>query len=56
MFETAEERLEIEKFVLLDQSEIFRVKNQRRSIDDFYSQAGETIADARQKLIKIIGL
>lgn len=56
IFETAEERLEIEKFVLLDQSEMFRVKNQRRNIDDFYSQAGKTIEDAREKLIKIIGL
>jgi hypothetical protein len=56
IFETEEEKLEIEKFVLLDRSSLFTVKNQRRGIDEFYEQAGEKIQNAREKLIQILGL
>lgn len=56
IFETPEEKLEIEKFVLLDNSSIFKVKNQRRSIDEFYEEGGELLKDARSKFLEIFGL
>lgn len=56
IFETDEEKLEIEKFVLLDNSSMFKVKNQRRTIEDFYCQAGENLKNARSTFIDTLGL
>jgi hypothetical protein len=56
IFETPEEKLEIEKFVLLDDSRIFKVKNQRRSVEDFYKEGGKDLTDARDKFLEIFGL
>jgi hypothetical protein len=56
IFETPEEKLEIERFVLLDSSSIFKVKNQRRSIEEFYELGGKDLKDAREKFLEIFGL
>lgn len=56
IFENDYEKKEIEKFVFLDNSEIFKVKNQRRSIDDFYAEVDEKLRDAREAFIVILGL
>ena len=56
IFETPEEKLEIEKFVLLDNSSIFKVKNQRRSIEEFYKEGGEDLENTRSKFLEILGL
>ena len=56
IFETPEEKLEIEKFVLLDDSDIFKVKNQRRTIEEFYQEGADDLRDARNKFIEIFGL
>jgi hypothetical protein len=56
IFETPEEKLEIEKFVLLDNSSIFKVKNQRRSIEEFYEVGGEELKSTRNKFLEIYGL
>lgn len=56
IFETEEEKLEIAKFVLLDESNIFKVKNQRRTIDQYYALAGKELQEAKEKLISIFDL
>jgi len=56
LFETEEEKQEIAKFVFLDNSQLFKVKNQRRSIDEFYEQAGEDLKNAQQKYINMLGI
>lgn len=56
IFETEEEKLEIDKFVLLDDSNIFKVKNKRRTIEDFYDQAGEKLQKAREQFLENLGL
>jgi Glycosyltransferase (GlcNAc) len=56
LFETPEEKLEISKFVLLDNSKMFKVKNQRRSIEEFYQIAGKELSDARDTFIAMLNL
>lgn len=55
LFETEEEKKEIAKFVFLDDSKLFKVKNQRRSIDEFYALDSE-LARAQQAYIALLGL
>jgi hypothetical protein len=56
LFETDAEKLEIEKFVLLDNSDIFKVRNQRRSIEEFYDFADIELQESRKKFIDIFEL
>jgi hypothetical protein len=51
IFENDELKKEIDSFCLLDNSNIFKVRNQARSIDDFYIEAGDEISDARKQLL-----
>ena len=48
VFETEQERLEISKLLLSNSSRIFRIKNQRRDLDEFYSLAGKDVEGARE--------
>lgn len=56
LFETEEEKKEIAKFVFLDDSKLFKVKNQRRNINEFYELAGEDLKKAQQAYIALLSL
>lgn len=56
LFETPEEKLEISKFVLLDNSSMFKVKNQRRTIEEFYQVGGKELSDARDIFVAMLNL
>lgn len=56
VFETDEERLEISKFLLSDSSDVFRVASQRRSIEDFYAEAGEAVQNIREFYKNMLGI
>lgn len=64
LFETDEEKREIARFVFLDDSKLFKVKNQRRTIDEFYNTAateftdvyGEDLKLAQQVYIEMLAL
>lgn len=56
LFEDDILKKEIDTFCLLNMSSIFKVKHQRRSIDEFYSTAGEEISNARNTLLVTLGL
>lgn len=48
VFETEEEKLEISKFLLVDSSSMFKVRDQLRTIDEFYDLAGEDVRNIRE--------
>lgn len=56
VYETDLEKMEIAKFLFLDNSSMFKVRNQRRSIEDFYNLAEEDLRQARQEYISMLGL
>jgi len=56
IYETEEEKLEIAKFVFQDTSSILKVRNPRRSIEEFYDAAGNELQNARQVYIEMLGL
>jgi hypothetical protein len=56
LFETDEEKQEIAKFVFLDNSKLFKVRSQRRNIDEFYELAGEDLKNARHKYISMLNI
>jgi hypothetical protein len=56
IFEDDSLKKEIDLFCLADRSEMFKVKNQRRSVEDFYVEAGEEISKARLQLLSNLGL
>lgn len=56
LFESDEEKQEIAKFVFLDNSKIFKVKNQRRDIQDFYRLGDEDLQKAQQAYIAMLAL
>jgi hypothetical protein len=56
IFETPEEKLEIQKFVLLDNSKVFKVKNQRRNISEYYDLGDPDLKKAQEVFIELLGL
>lgn len=56
LFETDQEKMEISKFLFLDNSSMFKVRNQRRSIDQFYDEAGEDLQQAKQRYLELLNI
>lgn len=56
IFETEEEKREIAKFVFRDNSSMFKVRNQRRSIDEFYEVASDDLRKAREVYVEMLDL
>jgi hypothetical protein len=51
IFEDDSLKKEIDLFCLADKSNLFKVKHQRRSIEEFYKEAGEEISKAKEQLL-----
>lgn len=56
LFEDDQLKKEIDLFNLLDMSTKFKVDGQSRSIEDFYDSLGKEVQEAREILIKNLGL
>lgn len=55
LYESPDERVEMAKFQFLDSSSVFKVKNQRRTIEEFYD-LNPQLKDIRQMYIAMLGL
>jgi hypothetical protein len=55
LYESDQDRIEMAKFQFLDSSSVFKVQNQRRTIEEFYN-LNPQLKEIRQMYIAMLGL